>query len=100
MTPCEHLNFACNVNVNRITVGEGGPVESYSADVTIACDSCGLPFRFLGLPMGLDPTGACVSADGTEARLAIHPKGEALPGEDKLPPGFRILNHSPKDTSK
>jgi hypothetical protein len=37
-----------------------------------------MPFRFIGLPAGLDLNGAAVSADACEARLAIAPKGEVL----------------------
>lgn len=63
---CKHENFAARVNVNRLE--DSG---RFSADVTIQCIQCGEPFRFLGLPTGLDLNGAAVSADGTEARLAI-----------------------------
>jgi hypothetical protein len=63
---CPHLNFAANVTVNRLE-----DTGRFSADVTIRCTDCGEPFRFLGLPCGIDLNGATVSADGTEARLAI-----------------------------
>jgi len=52
--------------VNRLT--DSG---RFAADVRIKCAQCGEPFRFLGLPCGVDLDGAAVSADGTEARLAI-----------------------------
>ncbi|HKB35360.1 MAG TPA: hypothetical protein VKD72_02835 [Gemmataceae bacterium] len=41
--------------------------------MTIRCEQCGTPFRFIGLPAGLGLNGAAVSVDGTEARLAIAP---------------------------
>lgn len=63
---CPHLNFSANVDVNRLE--DSG---RFSADVRIICADCGEPFRFLGLPCGLDLNGAAVSADGTEAHLAI-----------------------------
>jgi hypothetical protein len=66
MNKCKHKNFAANVVVNRIE--DNG---RFNADIKINCADCGESFRFLGLPCGLDPNGACVSADGTEARLAI-----------------------------
>lgn len=74
---CQHEQFACNVNVGRITEVEGGPPTHFMADVSIKCEQCGTPFRFLGLPLGLDMTGASVSFDGLEARLAIAEKGKA-----------------------
>ena len=70
---CKHLNFSCNVDVNRIE-----DIGRFVADVRITCDDCGIPFRFIGLPAGMDYNGACVSVDATEARLAIAPKGEVL----------------------
>lgn len=66
MKNCLHENFSARVNVNRLT--DSG---RFNADVTIKCADCGEPFRFLGLPCGSDLNGAAVSADGTEARLAI-----------------------------
>lgn len=63
---CEHKEFAAQVAVNRIE-----DTGRFSADIRIQCVECGEPFRFLGLPCGVDPNGAAVSVDGTEARLAI-----------------------------
>jgi hypothetical protein len=86
---CEHEAFACSVTVNRIT-NEAGAVERYQADVTVTCDQCKTPFRFIGLPAGLDLSGAAVSVDGTEGRFAIAPKGEVLSALDGGPHGFTI----------
>lgn len=88
---CEHENFTADVVVARMPSKEGGPIERYSADVRIKCDQCGLPFRFIGLPCGIDLNGAAVSIDGTEARLAIAPKGQVVtPMEDTECRGFTI----------
>lgn len=70
---CEHTKFSANVTVNRLE-----DCGRFCADVRIACEDCGTPFRFIGLPTGLDLNGASVSVDGTEARLAIAPKGEVV----------------------
>lgn len=70
MPRCKHETFTAKVNVSRI-VDKG----LFSADVTIHCSQCGLPFQFLGLSPGWAAGGAAVSVDGTEARLAIAPKG-------------------------
>lgn len=71
---CPHESFNASVDVNRL-VDSG----RFSADVRISCAQCGVPMRFIGLPGGLDLNGASVSADATEARLAIAPKGEVIP---------------------
>lgn len=63
---CPHENFHAQVNVTRIS--DSG---RFMADITIKCVACGEPFRFLGLPAGMDPNGAAVSVDGTEMRVAI-----------------------------
>lgn len=90
MINCEHNDFTVEVDVNRLPAVEGGPIERYSADVRIKCAECGVPFRFLGLPAGLDLTGAATSVDGEEARLAILPRGQVLSVIDGAPQGFTI----------
>lgn len=73
MAICDHLNFAANVRVGRLTQCEGGPVTGYVADATITCAECGLPFRFIGLPAGNHFAEPRVSIDGTELRAPIEP---------------------------
>lgn len=63
---CKHEEFEAWVDVNRLQ--DSG---RFCADVRIKCKGCKEPFRFLGLPAGLDLNGASVSVDGTEAHLAI-----------------------------
>lgn len=75
---CEHLNFACQCDVNRLLPKEGEPPNRFQLDVRVTCSDCGLPFRFIGLPAGMDLNGAAVSVDATEGRFAIAPKGEVL----------------------
>jgi hypothetical protein len=87
---CEHKNFAADVDVNRLEKGEGGPVYRFQADVRIKCVDCGTPFRFIGLPAGLDLNGASVSANGEEGRFAIAPKGEVLSVIEGAPVGFTV----------
>jgi hypothetical protein len=70
---CEHKTFECNVTVNRLE-----DTGQFNADVTITCVDCATPFRFIGLPAGLDLNGAAVAVDGITARLAIAPKGEVI----------------------
>lgn len=71
---CRHDNFEAAVEVNRIEQEKGGTL--FSADIRIQCADCGTAFRFLGLPAGVDLTGAATSVDAKEARLAIAPEGE------------------------
>lgn len=63
---CPHEVFDAVVDVNRLQ-----PSGRFCANVRIKCRQCNEPFRFLGLPAGLDLNGASVSVDGTEASLAI-----------------------------
>ena len=63
---CGHNQFNAEVLVCRLEDS-----KRFNAEVKITCVECGEKFRFLGLPVGLDLSGASVSADGTEARLAI-----------------------------
>jgi hypothetical protein len=65
---CIHPDFHATVTVNRIE--DSG---QFLAELKIHCLQCGLPFQFLGLPLGLDMRGAMMSIDGREARLAIAP---------------------------
>lgn len=89
---CQHENFDAEVNVARIQKSDADPtIHRWQADITIKCHECGLPFRFIGLPAGLDMNGAAVSVDGAEARLAIAPKGHVLtPLESTDVQGFTV----------
>lgn len=82
---CEHKNFDAEVDVTRLE--DSG---RFQADVRIRCRDCGKPFRFIGLPAGLDLNGAATSVDATEGRFAIAPKGEVLSALDGAPLGFSV----------
>ena len=82
---CEHKDFAAHVSVNRLEDS-----KRFQADVTIHCSVCGKPFRFIGLPLGLNLVGAAMSVDGREARLAIAPEGELPPLPDGTVIGFTV----------
>jgi hypothetical protein len=64
------MNFKAHVGVARLE-----DTGRFSAEITVNCADCGLPFQFLGLPAGLIMNGAAVSIDGLEARMAISPQG-------------------------
>lgn len=88
---CEHTNFAAEVDVNRLHRDESKLIHRYQADIRIKCADCGLMFRFIGLPSGVDLDGAAVSINGEEGHFAIAPKGEVLtPLESADVRGFTI----------
>jgi len=85
---CQHLDFAVYAAINRLTDSDE-LLTGFSADVKVNCKVCGLPFVFLGLPMGLNLDGACVSVDGQELRVAIAPSFEWVgPGKVSAVRGF------------
>lgn len=88
---CPHENFKANVAVGRIEPTPPAKGMRFCADVRINCTQCGVPFRFLGLPAGLDLNGASVSVDGEEARLAIGtPDTVASIIDGDCPVGFTV----------
>lgn len=50
----------------------------FMIDVKVTCAQCGQPFRFLGLPLGLNMSGATMDVDGLQARLALAPADRTL----------------------
>ncbi len=94
MNQCQHENFQCYCDVNRLSPKEGEPPNRFMVDFRVECSDCKLPFRFIGLPAGLDLNGAAVSADAQEARLAIAPKGTVVSVLEGAPMGFTIRRES------
>ena len=87
---CEHMNFAVQAEVNRLTRGDDGPVTGYSATFRVECTECGRKFQFLGLPVGYDTQGAAVSVDALECHVGLMPQGEALSALDRLAYTLRL----------
>jgi hypothetical protein len=83
---CEHKNFHANVMVNRIE-----DIGRFTADITIRCIDCNLPFEFVGVDeCGLSYEHPTVNPSAQELRVPIKPKGcEILPGI-KGPTGFKV----------
>lgn len=73
MARCEHLNFKASVSVGRLTEADEKTVKGYTADISILCVDCGLPFRFLGSRFGASPHEPCLSADALELRAPLEP---------------------------
>lgn len=97
MTPCKHENFQCYCDVNRLSPKEGEPPNRFMVDVRVECSDCKLPFRFIGLPAGLDLNGAATSIDACEGRFAIAPKGQVISVLEGEPTGFSVRNMKAED---
>ncbi len=89
MTDCKH-NEGVDVFVTHNFLEDVG---RYTADIRIVCQKCQTPFRFLGLPIGLDLTGAAVSPDGTEGRFSLAPGREPIPNVGDGVIGFGVKFH-------
>lgn len=67
---CEHNNFQAKVEVNKLEDTRDGDSIRCAIDLRIWCDDCKVPLLF-ALPFGLNLTsGATMSVDGEEARIA------------------------------
>lgn len=69
MSTCQHKNFKSEVKINRF---EDRP--ELIAEIKINCSDCNEPMQFIGLPIGLSFSGASISPDGDEVRLAMLPQ--------------------------
>ena len=77
---CEHPHLHADVEVKPVEEGGGRSI----VEMRIECSGCGMPFRFLGLPTGVDIHGAFVSDDRTEARLTVVPAEQYSVGGSSL----------------
>lgn len=76
---CKHTRFYSHVIVNRVMESDNSDVlVGYAADIVVRCDECGLPFEFMGLPMGYSPRKPMVSLDKTELRAPIKPSNDPV----------------------
>jgi hypothetical protein len=65
---CQHTNLSATVQVSHLN-----DTGRWLSEIKISCAECGIPFAFKGLPIGANLDGAAVSANGTEARIAVEP---------------------------
>lgn len=72
-TDCAHEDFDSEVTINRLA--DQTPMV-FMADVKIRCRTCGSPFRFKGLPGGMNFERPMCSPEAHEARLPIEPSSE------------------------
>jgi len=84
--PCPHEDFEAEVEINRLSGTESGPVEAFQANIRVRCAHCEEPFRWIGVQAGLMPDRPMVSVDETELRAPIRPAssdpdfGMGIPG--------------------
>ncbi len=71
--PCDHNDFFVQANIGRLSREPGGPITDYTADITVQCNACRMPFRFVGLAAGSHHAEPRVSIDGTELRAPLEP---------------------------
>jgi hypothetical protein len=86
---CEHPDFTAEVDVNRLTDAEDGPVTGYAADVRARCAACGEPFRWIGVPAGSSGSRPTCSVDETELHAPLRP-ASSDPDFGLGIPGFAI----------
>ncbi len=87
MKKCEHKEFIGNFNIARLEDSKG-----FMAEMTVKCAECDEPFKFLGLPLGLNMHGAAVDPTLTEARIAIAPLSESEKKRYKVMQGVSGFN--------
>lgn len=71
MSECLHGRFSASVEVARISDHIENRATKFYADVRVKCAECGVPFKFRGMLVGLDPAYPRVSMNLQEARLPI-----------------------------
>jgi hypothetical protein len=86
---CRHVDFAAEVDVNRLTDTDGGPVVAYAADIRVQCAACGERFRWVGVPAGASPRRPMCSVDEFELRAPLRP-ASSDPDFGLGIPGFAI----------
>jgi len=53
--------------------------EYWMVEIKIKCKKCGIAFKFMGLPAGLDYEKPTINVLGTTIHLPVHPVGEEPP---------------------
>lgn len=75
MKECKHQKgHIVNANVIGLEDQQG----RFMLELSVECAECKTPFRFIGLPAGLDLNGAAVSVDAQEGRFAIAPADQVV----------------------
>ncbi len=91
MADCEHKNLMTECRVALLE-----DTGRRMAEIKIRCLDCGVPFRFMGLPAGLDFDRPTVSIDGVELNAPVEPETEkrlASGATYRLPPELRGVSN-------
>jgi len=74
-TACLHPDFRALVKVARLEDAIAGRVEGtgYLAEVSVTCAACGIAFRFVGVPAGIDYARPTTAIDGCTLHAPIEP---------------------------
>lgn len=93
MTDCKHEQFFVHADVHRLQAVEGGDVTAFSVDITITCEQCQTPFKFLGLGVGMSSLQPMTDVPGTTLRAPLVPVGR----EDMVStmPGYEVRMRGP-----
>lgn len=72
--PCQHEAINVSVSFNRFNrvPEQGGGLVAIGVDVALTC-TCGVPFRWVGLPPKVKPEEPGVSNDGLVLQVATVP---------------------------
>jgi hypothetical protein len=73
---CDHPSFKVVGNIFRLTDTDDGPVTGFTAEITINCIECSMPFEWQGVDRGLSVSKPMKSADGLTLRAPIIPLAE------------------------
>ena len=95
MDKCEHPEFVADVDVNRLSHEDGGPITHYDADIRIRCKECGMDFEFVGAAYGMSPYHPAMSIDAKELHVPIVPEGGEVP---RNLPGYGISFHPGRES--
>ena len=70
------MNFNVIAEVARIQRSDSDPeIIAFHADFKVQCRECGLPFEFVGLPLGFSHYRPTVAIDGTILHQPLIPQG-------------------------
>lgn len=86
---CDHPNFSAQVDVNRLSQKDGGPITSYVSEIRVECAECGQPFKFICPDVGMMTDRPCISPNGQELRVYVEPSDGSL-DPTLRPPAFSI----------
>lgn len=76
---CEHEEGEARVKFVRFSTVDDGPVTHYAAEVELSCKQCGMPFEFVGLPVGSSPYAPTTNLEGTTLEAPIVVPGTKPP---------------------